>query len=146
MNDEYQRLDFWNRELKEQRKDFIERIADTNIVLDKADGIESAYAEDTLEAKKDAQVCCQFEKFPYICIVNMRDKDKKIKKTTITLGNMIEIVLWVAMILGVYTLRQAAGKIEELEHQVKQQDQRIKELQLMVESLVLRDSANDPNT
>jgi hypothetical protein len=54
MNDEYQRLDFWNRELKEQRKDFIERIADTNIVLDKADGIESAYAEDTLEEKKDA--------------------------------------------------------------------------------------------
>lgn len=59
---------------------------------------------------------------------------------------MIEIVLWVAMILGVYTLRQAAGKIEELEHQAKQQDERIKELQLMVESLVLRDSANDPNT
>jgi hypothetical protein len=76
----------------------------------------------------------------------MRDKGKKIKQTTITLGNMIEIVLWVAMILGVYTLRQAAGKIEELEHQVKQQDQRIKELQLMVESLVLRNSANDPNT
>ena len=73
-------------------------------------------------------------------------RDREIKQTTITLGNMIDIVLWVAMILGVYTLSQAAGKIEELEQQVKQQDERIKELQLMVESLILRDSANDPNT
>jgi cell division protein FtsL len=59
---------------------------------------------------------------------------------------MIEILLWVAMILGVYTLRQAAGKIEELEQQVKQQDERINKLQLMVESLVVQDSANDLNT
>jgi cell division protein FtsL len=55
---------------------------------------------------------------------------------------MIEIVLWVAMILGVYTLRQLAGKIEELEQQLKQQDERINKLQLMVESLVVQDSDN----
>ena len=55
---------------------------------------------------------------------------------------MIEIILWIAMILGVYTLRQMAGKIEELQRQAQQQDERINKLQLMVESLVVQDSDN----
>lgn len=64
---------------------------------------------------------------------------------------MIEIVVWTAMLVGVQALMywQAAAKIEELEHQIKQQeishtvitdhhDTEIKELRLMVESLVLQ--------
>lgn len=53
---------------------------------------------------------------------------------------MIEIVVWTAMLVGVQALMywQAAAKIEELEHQIKQQETHIKELQLMTESLILQ--------
>ena len=55
MTNEYERYDFWNRELKMQREDFIERIADAERVLDnKANDIESAYVEDSSEEKKNA--------------------------------------------------------------------------------------------
>ena len=53
MNNEYERYDFWNRELKEQRKDFIERIVDAEMD-NKASEIESAYAEDSSEEKNSA--------------------------------------------------------------------------------------------
>ncbi len=53
---------------------------------------------------------------------------------------MIEIVVWTAMLVGVQALMywQAAAQIEELEHQIKQQAEQIKELRLMTESLILQ--------
>jgi hypothetical protein len=55
MTNEYERYDFWNRELKKVREDSIKYNADVETVLDnKANDIESTYAEDSSEEKKNA--------------------------------------------------------------------------------------------
>jgi hypothetical protein len=52
---------------------------------------------------------------------------------------MIEVIVWVAMIVGVQVLMywQAAAQIEELEHKTKQQETEIKELRVLIESMML---------
>lgn len=52
MNNEYERYDFWNRELKMQRKETIECNHNKEEVLDSANTFESVLEEDSLEEKK----------------------------------------------------------------------------------------------
>ena len=54
MTNEYERYDFWNRELKRHQEDSIKCNADAESVLDSANALESASAEDLLEEKKNA--------------------------------------------------------------------------------------------
>lgn len=50
---------------------------------------------------------------------------------------MIETVVWMAVLVGAQALMywQAAGQIEELEHRVKQYEEELKQLRLMIESV-----------